>query len=84
MTCMLGEVEAPILWSSDVKNQLIGKDPDAGNDWGKEEKRATEDEIVGWYHQPDGHEFEQTPEDSEEQGNLVCCSPWDHEDSDVT
>ena len=70
------EVEAPLLWSLDVKSQLIGKDPKAEKYWGQEEKEATEDEMVGWYHWHNGHEFEQTPGDSEGQGSLVCCSPW--------
>ena len=52
------EVETPILWPLDVKSQLIGKDPDAGKDWGQEEKGATEDEIVGWHRWLNGHEFE--------------------------
>ena len=52
------------------------KDPDAGKDWGKEEKQATEDEMVGWYHRLKGYEFEQTLGDSEGQGSLMCCSPW--------
>ena len=51
-----------------------GKDPDAGKDWGQEEKGATEDEMVGWHHQLNGHEFEQTLGDSEGQGSLACCS----------
>ena len=55
------EAEAPILWPPDVKNRLIKKDPDAGKDWGQEEKGMTEDEMVGWHHQLDGHEFEQAP-----------------------
>ena len=53
------EVEAPILWPLDAKNGLIGKYPDAGEDWGQEEKGATEDEMVGWHHQINGHESEQ-------------------------
>ena len=53
------EAEAPILWPPDVKNRLIGNDPDAGKDWGLEEKRTTEDEMVAWRHQLNGHEFEQ-------------------------
>ena len=69
------EAEAPIVWPPDVKGQLIGKDPDAGKDWGQK-KRATEDEIVGWHHQLNGHEFEQAPGDSEGQGSLACHSPW--------
>ena len=70
------EVEAPILWPSDVKNWLLGKYPDAGKDWRQEEKGMTEDEMVGWQHQLNGHEFEQTPGDSEGQGSLAYCCPW--------
>ena len=70
------EAETPILWPPDAKSQLIGKDPDAGKDWGQEVKRVTEDEMAGWHHWLNGHEFEQTPGDSEGQGSLVCCSPW--------
>ena len=69
-----GEAEAPILWPPDAKSGLFGKDPDAGKDWGQEEKGATEDEMVGWYPRLNGREFEQTPGDSEGQGSLVCCS----------
>ena len=65
-----------ILWPPDAKSRLTGKDPDAGKDWGQEKKGSTEDEMLGWHHQLNGHEFEQTPGDSEGQGNLVCCSPW--------
>ena len=54
------EDEAPILWPPDAKNWLIGKDPDAGNDWRQKEKKATEDEMVGWSHQFDGYELGQT------------------------
>ena len=72
------EAEAPILWPPDVKRQLTGKDPDAGKDRGQEEKGETEDEMVGWHHRLNGHEFEQTPGDSEGQGSLVCCSPRGH------
>ena len=60
-------------WPPDVKNWLIGKDPDAGKDWRQEEKGTTE---VGWHHQLDGHEFEQALGVSDGQGSLVCCSPW--------
>ena len=70
------EAEAPILWPLDVKNWLIGKDPDAGKNWGQEEKGATEDEVVGWHHWLNEHEFEQTPGDSGEQRRLACCSSW--------
>ena len=69
------EAETPILWSPDAKNWLIGKDPDAGKDW-RQEKGMTEDEIVGWHHQLDGHEFEQALGVGDGQGSLVCCSPW--------
>ena len=65
------EAGTPILWPLYVKNRLIGKDPDAGKDWGQEEKRATE---VGQHHWLNGHEFGQIPGDSEGQGSLVCCS----------
>ena len=77
------EAEAPILWPPDAKSQLIGKDSDAGKDWGQE-NGATEDEMVGWYHWLSGHEFEQTQADGEGQGSLVCCSSWGHKESDTT
>ena len=70
------ETETPALWPPDAQSQLIGKDPDVGKDWGQEEKGTTEDEMVGWHHRFNGHEFEQTPGYSEGQGGLVCCSPW--------
>ena len=66
------------------KTQLIGKDPDAGKDWGQKEKGATEDEMVGWHHQLNGHESEQSLGDSEGQGSLACYSPWGHKESDMT
>ena len=78
------DAEAPILWPPDVKSQLIGKDPDAGKDWGQEEKGTTEDEMVGWHHWLNGHEFEQAPGVGEGQGGLVCCSPWGHKELDTT
>ena len=78
------EAEAPIHWSPDTKSQLIGKDSDAGKDWRQEEKGTTEDELVGWHHQLNGHEFEQTLGDGEGQGGLTCCSPWSHKESDKT
>ena len=59
-----------------------GKDPDAGEDWGQEEKRVTEDEMVGWHHWLDGHEFEQIQRDSEGQGSLACCSLSGHKELD--
>ena len=76
--------EAPILWLPDAKSQLIGKDPDAGKDWRQKEKGKTEDEIIVWHHQLNGHELEQTPGDGEGQGSLTCCSPWGHKESDTT
>jgi len=70
------EAESPILWAPDAKNQLIGKDPDARKDWSQEEKGMTQDEMAGWHHRCDGHEFEWTPGDGDGQGSLSCCSPW--------
>ena len=58
--------------------------PDAGMDWGQEEKGMTEDEMVGWHHRLDGHEFEQALEVGDGQGSLACCSPWGHKESDTT
>ena len=63
--------KAPILWPPDAKKWFIGKDPDAGEDWGQEKKGAVEDEMVGWHYWLSGHEFEQTPGDSEGQGSLA-------------
>ena len=77
------EVEAPILWPPDAKSQLSGKDPDAGKDW-RQEKGEKENEMVGWYHQLNGHDFEQTLGDKEGQGSLACCSSWCHKESDMT
>ena len=78
------EAEAPILWPPDAKSQLIGKDPDAGKDWRQEEKGTTEDDIVGWHHWLNGHEFEQAPGVGDGQGSLACCSPWGRKESDMT
>ena len=77
------EAEAPIIWPPSV-NKLIGKDPDARKDWRQKEKGKTEDELVGWHHWLNGHEFEQTPGDGDGQGSLVCCSPWGLKESDTT
>ena len=68
--------ETPILWLSDAKNWLTGKDSDAGKDWRSEEKGRTEDEMVGLYHWLDGQEFEQAPAVGDGPESLVCCSPW--------
>ena len=70
------EAEALILWPPDAKSPLTGKDPDAGKDWGQEEKGTAENEMVGWHPWLNGHEFEQTPGDGEEQGSLGCCTSW--------
>ena len=78
------EAEAPTLWSPDVKNWLIGKDPDTRKDWEQEEKRVAEDEMVGKYHRLNGHEFKQAPGDGEGQGRLACCSPWGYKVMDTT
>ena len=72
------EAETPILWPPDAKNWLTGKDPDAGKDWRQEKKGMTEDEMVGWHHRLDGHEFEQASGVGDGQGSLTCCSPWGH------
>ena len=68
------EAEAPILWPPDMKNWLIGKDPDAGKNRRQKEKGMTEDEMIGWHHRLDGHEFEQAPGVGVGQGTLECCS----------
>ena len=78
------EAEAPILWPPDVKSWLTGKDPDAGKDWGQEKKGTTEYEMVGWHHQLNGHEFEQTLGHGKGKENTACCSPWGHKESDMT
>ena len=78
------EVEALMLWPPDGKSQFTGKNPDSGKDWGQEEKGTTEDEMVGWHHQLNGHEFDQTLGNSEGQGSLACCSPWSHKDLNTT
>ena len=76
------EAEAPILWPPNMKSWLPEKAPDAGKDWRQEEKGVTEDEMVGWHHWLDGHEFEQTSGDR--QGSLACCSPWGCKELDTT
>ena len=71
------DAETPILWPPHVKSWLIGKDPDAGRDWGQEKKGTIEDEMVGWHHQLEGHRFGWTPGVGDGQGDLACCSSWD-------
>ena len=78
------EAEDPVFWPPDVKNWFLRKNPDAGQDWRQEEKEMTEDAIVGWHHQLDGHKFEQALGVGYGQGNLACCSPWDHKELDMT
>ena len=78
------EAEPPILWLPDGKSWLTGKDHDAGKDWRQEEKRITEDEMVGWHHQLKGHEFEQALRDGEWQGTLAFCSPQVRKESEAT
>ena len=78
------EAETRILGLPDAKNWLNGKDPDAGKNWSQEEKGTTEDEMVGWHHQLDGHEFEKALGVGDGQGSLACCSPWGCKESDMT
>ena len=77
------EAETPILWPPD-ENWLIGKDPDARKDWRWEEKGMTEDEMVGWHHWLNGHEFEQAPGVGDGQDSLMCCRPWGCKELDMT
>jgi len=78
------KAETPVLWPPHVKSWLIGKDSDAGRDWGQEEKWTTEDEMVGWHHLLDGHEFEWTPGVGDGQEGLACCNSWGCKESDTT
>ena len=78
------KAETPILWPPHAKSWLIGKDPDAGRDWRQEEKGMTEDEMAGWHHQLDGHEFEWTLGICDGQGGLVCCDSCGRKMSDMT
>ena len=77
------EAESLILWPPDTKSWLIWKDPDAGRDWGQEEKRTTEDEMVGWHHQLNGHGFGWTLGVGDGQGGLACCGSRGHKESDT-
>ena len=78
------KAETPILWPPHVKSWLIGKDSDAGRDWGQEEKGMTEGEMAGWHHWLDGHEFEWTLGVGDGQGGLACCDSWGRKESDTT
>ena len=78
------EAETPVLWPPHAKNWLIGKDSDAGRDWGQEKKGTTEDEMAGWHHWLNGRESEWTPGVGDGQGALACCNSWGREESDTT
>ena len=78
------EAETPILWPPHAKSWLIGKDPDAGRDWGQEKKGTIEDEMAGRHHGLDGRESEWTLGVGDGQGSLACCSPWDRKQLDTT
>ena len=78
------KAETPVLWPPHVKSWLIGKDTDAGRDWGQEEKGMTEDEMARWHHRLDGREFEWTPGVGNGQGGLVCYDSWGCKESDMT
>ena len=78
------DAETPILWPPDGKTWLTGKDRNGGKDWRQEEKGMTEDEMVGWHYQLNGHEFEQALGVGDGQGDLACCSPWGHKEWDMT
>ena len=78
------EAETPILWPPHAKSRSIGKDPDAGRDWGQEEKGTTEDEMAGWHPQLNGHGFGWTPGVGDGQGGLACCDSWGRKELDTT
>ena len=78
------KAETPVLWPPHAKSWLIGKDSDAGRDWGQEEKGTTEDEMAGWHLWLDGRESEWTPGVGDGQGGLVCCDSWGRKESDTT
>ena len=80
----VAEAEAPILWPPEAKNWLTGEDPDVWKDWRQEEKGMTEDEMVGWYHWLNGHEFEQALGVGDGQGSLAFCNPWGRKELDMT
>ena len=78
------KAETPVLWPPHVKSWLIGKDSDAGRDWGQEEKGTKEDEMAGWHHWLNEREFGWTPGVGDGQGGLVCCDSWGCKESDMT
>ena len=78
------KAETPVIWPTHAKGWLIGKDSDAGRDWGQEEKGMTEDEMAGWHHWLDGHESQWTPGVGDGQGGLACCDSWGHQELDMT
>ena len=78
------KAETPIVWPPDAKIWLIGKDPDAGKDWGQEEKGMRENEMVGWHHRLNGHGFGWTPGVGDGQGGLACCGSWGRKELDTT
>jgi len=78
------EAETLVFWPPHAKSWLVGKDSDAGRDWGQEEKGTTEDEMAGWHHWLDGRESEWTPGVGDGQGGLECCDSWGHKESDTT
>ena len=78
------EAETPVLWPPHGKSLLIGKNPDAGRDWGQEEKGLTKDEMAGWHHRLNGHESELTLGVGDGQGGLACCDSWGHKELDMT
>ena len=78
------KAETPVFWPSHAKSWLIGKDSDAGRDWGQDEKGTTETEMAGWHHWLDGHESEWTPAVGDGQGVLACCHSWGRKESDTT
>ena len=78
------KAETRVLWPPHAKSWLIGKDPDAGRDWGQEKKGTTEDEMAGWHHWLDGRESQWSPGVGDGQGGLECCDSWGRKESDTT
>ena len=78
------KAETPVLWPPHVKSWLIGRNSDAGRDWGQEEKGTTEEEMVGWHHWLDGREFEWTPGVGDGQEGLACCDSWGRKESNTS